>query len=621
MKNAYKSNRAIFCPYPLFPALLFLTLLILGIPSRSAASETSAPDMVDASTISSGEESEVLSEYCLDTPVLKQAYATSSGIRISWNAVGGANGYAVLRKTPDGEWELLGTTDALRFTDKTEITDGETRVYTVRAWMGDEDAALANQWDSSIWSDCDLNGVLSISLKTPKLAEAAADADGTLVSWGAVTGADGYMVYRKTAEGKWQMIAVTDSPAYTDKANLSNGEIYYYTVRAFAGTAAEACANQYDAAYWSGYDSDGILAIYLAPPELETAYAASAGTRISWSAIDGAAGYAVYRKIDGEEAWSLLDTTSELFYTDSSELENGITCRYTVRAFRAGFSKAQEHQYSATYWSGYDAAGVKAAAIETPVLRSLSADDTSITISWSYVAQAECYAVYRRSSGGDWTLIGLTQWLRYTDRDSLPMGSTYYYTVRACTDVNASTSRYSALFWSGFDPLGLEYSYGYSTNALTLAAAFIEANTTSDMTNRQKLDTCFSALLKFSYTRTYDTADASNLSSFAEQLFANRTGNCYRYAAGFACIAAVLGYDVRVNVGQITARAGGLTPHGWDEVCIDGVWYLCDPDMQAFNANYSGQYYMTSASAIGLTYAINVTYTLTIENGTAVWTR
>ncbi|MCD7745872.1 MAG: hypothetical protein LUI13_11455 [Lachnospiraceae bacterium] len=625
MKTIYNKIRCILYPYLLKLTVLLLTLLALGVPSMAIALETSALDMVDASTESAAGESSGLTaaeaEYCLDTPVLEPAYARSSGVRISWNAVGGADGYAVLRKTSGGDWELLGTTDSLRYTDKSEFADGITRVYTVRAWRGDEDTALASLWDPAIWSACDENGVISCGLGTPELAEPAAEADGTFISWNAVSDASGYLVYRKTAEGKWQMIAITEAPSYTDQSNLSNGEIYYYTVRAFAGTAAEACANQYDAACWSGYDSEGVLAIYLAAPELETAYAAAAGTRISWSAVDGAAGYAIYRKMEGEESWILLDTTSEHVYTDSSELENGTVCWYTVRAFRASASRAGEHQYSATYWSGYDENGVKAISIQTPVLQSLEADDTSITISWSRVAQAECYAVYRRAAGGDWTLIGKTQWLRYTDRASLPMGTSYYYTVRACTDANASTGRYSALFWSGFDPSGLEYSYGYSTNALTLAAAFIEANTTSDMTNRQKLDTCFSALLRFSYTRTYDTADASNLSSFAEQLFANKTGNCYRYAAGFACIAAVLGYDVRVNVGQITARSGGLTPHGWTEVCVDGVWYLCDPDMQAFNANYSGQYYMTSASAIGLTYAINATYTLTIENGTAVWSR
>ncbi|MCD8022344.1 MAG: hypothetical protein LUF30_05030, partial [Lachnospiraceae bacterium] len=509
----------------------------------------------------------------------------------------------VLRKAEDGEWELLDITTSLNYTDKSELEDGGILYYTVRAWLGDEESALANQWDPSFWSDCDQDGVYSIGLAAPELIGATALADGTEIEWKASEGASAYAVYRKVTGGSWKMIAVTDELSYVDRSELTSGKTYSYMVRACAGSIFEACANQYDAAYWSGYDSEGIRTVYLSSPELDMAYAAANGTRISWEIVEGADGYAIFRKAEGED-WKLLTMTTDLSYTDASSRESGTVYYYTVRAYVTNASRARANRYDAAYWSGCDSNGVKAVYLEAPVLTGISQSTDSVLVSWESVENADGYAVYRRESGDNWVLLGTTTDTAYADISSESNGSTYYYTVRAYAGAAATTERYSAAYWSGFDPVGLsiETETSYKTRALILAAEFIEANTTSEMTQRQKLDACFNAILRLSYTRTYDTADASNLSSFAEQLFANRTGNCYRYAAGFACIAAELGYDVRVVVGQITARAGGLTPHGWTEVCVDGVWYLCDPDMQAFNSNYSGQYYMTSASAIGLTY-------------------
>ncbi len=574
----------------------------------------------------------------LDTPLLSQAHADADGTTISWKKVDRADGYAVLRKEQEGEWKLIAITENVSYTDRTSSSNGGCRWYTVRAFTGDRANALLNRWDASCWSGYDPEGVEAASVGVPELGNLYRTEEGTWVTWSEVNDAAGYALYRRSETGSWKLVTITDALYYHDRTELASGVTYIYTVRAFKGSISDACANLNDAAYWGGYDPDGAKCIYLSAPDLDMAYAAATGTRISWDAVDGADGYAVFRKLENG-GWILIDTTEELLYTDTAGLVTGTTYSYTVRAFKGSADAAKRERDNPSYWSGYDSTGVRATYLDTPVLKEAEVSSSLVSVSWDAVDGADGYAVYRRETEGAWVLLGTTEHTRYIDTTALPSGTTCYYTVRAyvCDVVSSTasagqnsaasadqagmvrTDQYSALYWSGFDRTGLDVDCGYKTNALTLAAQFIENNTTSDMTQRQKLDTCFSALLRLSYTRTYDTADASNLSSFAEQLFANRTGNCYRYAAGFACIAAVLGYDVRVNVGQITARRGGLTPHGWTEVCVDGVWYLCDPDMQAFNANYSGQYYMTSASAIGLTYAITTRYTLTIVNGTAVW--
>ncbi|MCD7716859.1 MAG: transglutaminase domain-containing protein [Lachnospiraceae bacterium] len=611
-------NRKQHCPGK---AVLLSAAMCMALSGACTAAAAGSEDEA-AETVSAQE----MESFCLDTPSLTSAHADVDGTTISWKKVDRADGYAVLRKEEDGEWKLIALTESLSYTDSTSSSDGSTRCYTVRAFSGNRANALLNRWDGSCWSDCDPEGVSAVSIGVPELHTLYQTDTGTWVSWGAAENASGYALYRKSESGGWKLVTITDELYYHDQTELASGVTYIYTVRAYTGSLADACANLNDAAYWGGYDPEGAGCVYLSAPDLDMAYAAATGTRISWDTVDGADGYAIFRKAENG-SWILLDMTEETLYTDTAVLETGTTYSYTVRAFKGDADAAKRERDNPSYWSGYDSTGVKATYLGTPVLKEAAVSSSLVSVSWEPVDGADGYAVYRRETDGAWELLGTTEHTRYIDTSALPTGTTCYYTVRAYVNGTAGsaasaevrTDQYSALYWSGFEPVGLDVDCGYKTNALTLAAQFIENNTTSDMTQRQKLDTCFSALLRLSYTRTYDTADASNLSSFAEQLFVNRTGNCYRYAAGFACIAAVLGYDVRVNVGQITARGGGLTPHGWTEVCVDGVWYLCDPDMQAFNSNYSGQYYMTSASAIGLTYAITTRYTLTIVNGTAVW--
>ena len=135
--------------------------------------------------------------------------------------------------------------------------------------------------------------------------------------------------------------------------------------------------------------------------------------KISWSRVDGAAKYRVYRKTPGG-SWSKLQTTAALSFTDTSAVP-GVTYCYTVRAY------AQE-------WSG-PAAGILQMRLETPEVSVQNALN-GVSVSWNSVKGANRYRVYRRIAGGKWTVLGETEDLKYADT-SASTGTTYYYTVRA----------------------------------------------------------------------------------------------------------------------------------------------------------------------------------------------
>lgn len=114
-----------------------------------------------------------------------------------------------------------------------------------------------------------------------------------------------------------------------------------------------------------------------------------------------------------------------------------------------------------------------------------------------------------------------------------------------------------------------------------LVSRTVASVTTPEMTGAQKLRACYEYVLDFtSYQRSYETPSGDWVGPYAAELLTTGKGNCYRYAAAFACLAKGIGYEARVATGQIKAARGGVTPHGWTEVKIDGEWYLFDPDME-----------------------------------------
>ncbi len=173
-------------------------------------------------------------------PVLKSAAAAEGRITVRWNALSGATKYAVYRKTAGGSWtRLTNSVTGTSYTDKSADLQADTvYYYTVRAYV------------DGAWGGCDNAGVSAKALasKIPVLTGACASAGQITVKWNSVNGASKYAIYRKTTESDWTRLANTvTGTSYTDKSSdLKAGTTYYYTVRAYVGSA------------WGSYDTTGV---------------------------------------------------------------------------------------------------------------------------------------------------------------------------------------------------------------------------------------------------------------------------------------------------------------------------------------------------------------------------
>lgn len=172
----------------------------------------------------------------LATPALGFASNLTNGSKISWFPVAGADGYYIYRKTEGGGYSYLARVTGASswyYEDKT-AQQGVIYTYTVRAYKG-----TTLSWFES-------EGRTVKRLAEPVLTVANA-ASGITVNWNSITGASGYLVYRKQANAtSWTRIATiagNTKTTYTD-TNVSNGVQYVYTVRAYYGS--------YTSSYYSG---------------------------------------------------------------------------------------------------------------------------------------------------------------------------------------------------------------------------------------------------------------------------------------------------------------------------------------------------------------------------------
>ena len=355
----------------------------------------------------------------IETDAPKLLSATSADydtINVKWQDVKGATGYKVYRKKAgEKDFTALGVVKGTTYKDNSAQV-GQEYYYTVRAYVG----------ETSNLGSFDKNGIKGVALpKKPTLKTAeSVDFNAIKVSWKKVDGASGYYVYRKADGEKYfkQIAEVNGNKTFTSTdLSATTGVKYQYTVRAYR--------NRNGKPYAGLYDSKGVTATACtkAPTIKSGVSTVSDKLKLTWSKVNGATGYNVYRKLENDKNYKLIKTINgngNVEFTDSG-LKCGVKYYYRVNGFRTVDSKNYEGLGSKDYL------GLTTPA--QPALKSAkSLGYNTISIEWTKVEGATGYDIYRKTTGTYSKIGTVDKQSTVTFKDEKAVtGVRYQYTVRA----------------------------------------------------------------------------------------------------------------------------------------------------------------------------------------------
>ena len=565
-------------------------------------------------------------------PTINKIENTVTGSKISWGKCSGASKYRVYY-LKNKSWKALGNTTATSFTHN-KLKSETKYTYTVRCLDS----------KGNFVSGYDKNGTSNIFLNPPKISSLANINGGVEIKWNTLKYADGYRVYRKTKNTGWTRIGNTEDNTFKD-TNVKSGTAYTYTVR---------CVDE--DGNFASYFNNGKSVTFVKTPTINKIENTATGSKISWGKCSGASKYRVYYLKN--KSWKALGNTTATSFTHN-KLKSETKYTYTVRCLDS----------KGNFASGYDKNGTSNTFIAPPAISKVSKAGKGNLVKWKSVPKAAGYRLYRKTVNTSWSrLADVCEGTSYTDT-SAKKGNVYSYTLR-CLDKNGnlissyiSNTKYyhngaladgkitvngkpyyfsKGLFRSGYQKInGKRYYYNSKgevvkntivgskregwyyadkngvcceSEEMRLAAEYMPPYCKGNTLN-ERMKTGFLYMAKnFPYHRTYDhPKKASDLPALAIDLFKNKKGNCFRYAAAFACTARIAGYRSRVVIGDTLG-----SPHGWVEVLVNGKWLICDPDAQlpGYKVPDYKPYMMKKHY---WTLNPHVKCEVTIENGKAVW--
>ncbi len=321
---------------------------------------------------------------------LKTISITTSGVKITWGKVEGADTYKVYRRTEKGDWRYLGYTKTTSYVDKNPKSGVKYR-YAVKVKNEGGDSGLSKS-------------LSKYYLAAPKLSTLKSVSGGVKIAWGKVSGAGSYKVYRKTRKGDWKYIGTTQKISYTDK-KMKNGVKYIYAVKTISQKGNSVL-------------SKSLSIIRLSTPKLKPLQITRSGVEIDWGKVKGADSYKVYRRTQKGD-WRCIGTTKKSSYIDENP-KSGVKYIYAVRAVCDG----GESTLSKTLTKYYLAA---------PELSTPQSTKSGVKLKWSKSAGVEGYMVYRKTGSGSYSKIatvkGSTK-VTYTDK-AAKKGKKYTYKVKA----------------------------------------------------------------------------------------------------------------------------------------------------------------------------------------------
>ena len=237
-----------------------------------------------------------------------------------------------------------------------------------------------------------VSGVKTLTLKSSGI-------NGVSLSWSAVSGADGYCLYRySSGEKKWKAIKYTSSRTYKD-TTVTQGETYQYRVKAYEESDGKKVYS----------DSFSNTVKTVIPPKkvtgLRTSGVKGSSITLKWDKNSKATGYTVYQYNSSKKKYQKVADTTKTTYTVKN-LKSTTTYKFCVKAYvKSG---------SVIYGAASSAVSVTTKLPDVVGFTVSEVTDSSYTLSWNKVSGVTGYKIAKYDSAtGKWKVIKTTSKTSY----------------------------------------------------------------------------------------------------------------------------------------------------------------------------------------------------------------
>ncbi len=416
----------------------------------------------------------VSAKVAVPTPTVK-ASTTYNTAKLSWSKVKDADGYRIYKyDSAKKKWvTAVKSTTKTSYTFK-DLKTGTTYSYRVKAYQKTS--------KGTYWSAYKTVKATPTLAKPTSFKEGISSLSSLTFSWGKVSGATGYKVYRYNFDTKkWETLKNTKTASYTD-TNLKAATQYSYRVKAFKKVSGGYTYSPVSSTFRTSTESVNSMG------NISVISKSQNSITLSWDDIS-ADGYEIYNAANGKLLMTVSETTKTI-----TNLNPGVTYKFKIRAY---FTEGSEKVYTAYSKT------VSATTLEkeeepdkpsTPTvpskvsgLQKVSATETSISVKWNASTNATGYILsYKAKSASSWTecsvnttsynITGLTAGTQYEIKVTAVNGSTSGTAsdVLSVSTVNAPVTPSVPSKVSGLQKVSAtETSISVKWNASTNATGYI----------------------------------------------------------------------------------------------------------------------------------------------------
>lgn len=355
-------------------------------------------------------------------PTIKTVTGGQGKAVVSWESVPGASGYVIYMATSaSGTYENIGFVrgNTLTFT-KTGLSAAKNYYFRVRSYRVGQGVNVYSNYSS--YKYC------GTATSTPAFSTVTGSTQKISLNWKDVSGESGYQIYMATsANGNYTRMASlkANTTSYT-LTKLSTAKTYYVKIRSY-----RTVNNQ---TLYSSFSKIITTTTATATPAISSVTGGINKAVISWKAVTGASGYAVYMSSSANGTYQNIGTVkSGTLSLTKTGLSSAKIYYFKVRAYRSAGGKNTYSNYSSYQYCG--------TATVAPSISSITAGAQKATLRWKDVSGENYYQIYMATSASGSYSRAATLKANTTSytKTGLTKGKTYYFKIRTYRTVNGKT--------------------------------------------------------------------------------------------------------------------------------------------------------------------------------------